>query len=36
MIANQPSMNSIIIGRYISTNSKNPRRGYQDSYVVTT
>jgi hypothetical protein len=36
IIANQPPMYSIIIGRYRSTNAKNPRGGYQKPSIITT
>jgi hypothetical protein len=35
-IVDQPLMSSMVVGRYRSANGTNPRRGYQESYVVTT
>jgi hypothetical protein len=34
MIVNRPSTSSIIVGRHISTNAKNPRGGYREPSVV--
>jgi hypothetical protein len=34
--ANQPLMNSMDVGKYRNVNAMNPRRGYQEPFVVTT